>query len=601
MNTHSQARPDGGHTAAFRQDAAAQQTHTPISTCPRDTFGVLRTTVVATALVMAAMLVNVGLVTAAGDGSSGFVIRGVDQYDEVGQAVSDAGDVNGDGIGDIVIGANGASPYGKTNAGEAYVVFGRAGGFPGLLELASLFPEGGGDGSTGFVLKGVSVRNYTGVSVSGAGDINGDGIDDLIVGADEADSGGLFNSGESYVLFGRSTGFAPSIELSSLLPVGGGDGSDGFVIRGASYFVETGRSVSDAGDVNGDGIDDLIVGAYQADQAYVVFGRTTGFGATFELANLLPQNGGDGSTGFVLAGFNEVDYSGRSVSGAGDVNADGVDDLLIGAEQADANGREDAGRSYVVFGRAGGFPPLLSLADLFPGRGGDGSNGFVLKGIDIDDVSGKSVSNAGDINGDDVDDLVICAPYADPLRLDLSTTRFDGGECYVVFGRSSGFAATLELASLTPGAGGDGSNGFLIKGPRGNFKAGWSVSTAGDVNADGLDDLVIGSDGLRVSAGESYVLFGRATGFPAVVDLLSLFPSIGGDGSTGFVVLGPATEGNGAGWSVSGAGDVNADGIDDLVIGDPDAEPDFQTRTGESYVVFGRSTGFPPIFMLGDL
>jgi hypothetical protein len=127
------------------------------------------------------------------DGTNGFVLRGVDSDDYSGVAASGAGDVNGDGIADIVIGAYHAVPNGQSGAGESYVVFGRATPFPAAFELRSLFPQGGGDGSAGFVLKGIDTDDRSGGSVSGAGDVNGDGIDDLIVGARFADPNRVLN------------------------------------------------------------------------------------------------------------------------------------------------------------------------------------------------------------------------------------------------------------------------------------------------------------------------------------------------------------------------------------------------------------------------
>ncbi|AFZ51399.1 Ig-like domain-containing protein [Dactylococcopsis salina] len=208
--------------------------------------------------------------------------------------------------------------------------------FPAVLELSSL------DGSNGFTLNGVDEDDDSGESVSSAGDVNGDGIDDLIIGADGADPNGD-DSGESYVVFGDSSGFPATVELSSL------DGSNGFTLNGVDEDDFSGWSVSSAGDVNGDGIADLIIGAVFADpngddsgESYVVFGDSSGFPATVELSSL---NGGNG---FTLNGVDELDFSGGSVSGAGDVNGDGVDDLIIGASFAGFN----SGESYVVFGRA---------------------------------------------------------------------------------------------------------------------------------------------------------------------------------------------------------------------------------------------------------
>ncbi len=142
----------------------------------------------------------------------------------------------------------------------------------------------------------------------------------------------------------------------------------------------SGRSVSGAGDINGDGIDDLIIGACGADpngsasgESYVVFGRDTGFDAALELSEL------DGSNGFVINGIRRDDRSGVSVSGAGDINGDGIDDLIIGAPGAGLSGSA-SGESYVVFGRDTGFDAALELSEL------DGSNGFVLNGIDEGDL-----------------------------------------------------------------------------------------------------------------------------------------------------------------------------------------------------------------------
>ncbi|WP_297326066.1 integrin alpha, partial [Nitrosomonas sp.] len=151
----------------------------------------------------------------------------------------------------------------------------------------------------------------------------------------------------------------------------------------------------------------------------------------------------DGSNGFRLDGTAADDFSGRPVSSAGDVNGDGLDDVIVGARSADSNGYY-SGSSYVVFGQAAGFSATLNLTSL------DGSNGFRLDGAAFDG-SGYSVSNAGDVNGDGFDDVIIGAPGVDPNG-NLS------GSSYVVFGQASGFNATLNLASL------DGSNGFRLDG-----------------------------------------------------------------------------------------------------------------------------------------
>ena len=486
------------------------------------------------------------------DGSNGFILNGIDERDSSGASVSGAGDINGDGFDDLIIGALGAGPNGNNLAGESYVVFGGDQGFGASLNLSDL------DGSNGFVLNGVAMFDFSGRSVSGAGDINGDGIDDLIIGASGADPNGS-GSGESYVVFGSDQGFGASLNLSTL------DGRNGFVLNGIDQFDSSGYSVSGAGDINGDGIDDLIISATGADPngnssgaSYVVFGSDQGFGASLNLSTL------DGSNGFVLNGIAGGDGSGRSVSGAGDINGDGIDDLIISATGADPNGNS-SGASYVVFGSDQGFGASLNLSTL------DGSNGFVLNGIAAYDFSGRSVSGAGDINGDGIDDLIIGASSADP-------NGNSSGASYVVFGSDQGFGASLNLSTL------DGSNGFVLNGITAYDTSGSSVSGAGDINGDGIDDLLIGApyaDPNGNSSGASYVVFGSDQGFGASLNLSDL------DGSNGFALNG-IDQFDSSGRSVSGAGDVNGDGVNDLLIGAAGNASFGGDFTGESYVVFGR-------------
>jgi len=418
------------------------------------------------------------------DGSNGFLLKGISQFDLTGIGVARAGDVNGDGIDDVMIGARGANPNDFPDAGQIYVVFGTDQGFPAELELSAL------DGSNGFVLRGFGEIARFGFAVARAGDVNDDGFDDIIIGAKEADSNGLRNTGQSYVLFGTDQGFPAVLEASML------DGNDGFTINGVNPGDSSGYSVAGAGDINGDGIDDFMIGARNADpngkigagQAYVVFGTNLGFPPTLELSTL------DGSNGFALNGVKGDDRTGQSVDGAGDVNGDGIDDVIIGALTADSNGKVDSGRCYVVFGAHGGFPAALELSAL------DGTNGFALNAINAFDRIGYSVAGIGDTNNDGIDDIIVGGNGADPKL------RTDAGQSYVVFGTDGGFPAALELSAL------DGNNGFALNGATAGDGAGWGAR-AGDVNGDSVDDVVVGAfgvdaDGL-VNTGQSYVVFGR--------------------------------------------------------------------------------------------
>ena len=220
----------------------------------------------------------------------------------------------------------------------------------------------------------------------------------------------------------------------------------------------------------------------------------SGFDPVFELSSL------DGTNGFQINGEAAGDASGCSVASAGDVNGDGFDDLIVGG-----------GGAHVVFGQAGGFAAEIELSDL------DGTNGFQISG------AGGPVASAGDVNGDGFDDLIVGAWRR--------SERNDSGASYVVFGQAGGFAAEIELSDL------DGTNGFQISGEAAGDHSGWSVASAGDVNGDGFDDLIVGAPGADPNgsySGASYVVFGQAGGFAADIELSDL------DGTNGFQISGEA-------------------------------------------------------------
>lgn len=491
------------------------------------------------------------------DVSEGFRINGAGVGDNSGWSVSSAGDVNGDGVDDFFIGARTFTINGETR-GAGYVVFGTSAGFPTEINLADL------DGSDGFRITGAAHGDQAGSSVAWAGDVNGDNIDDLIIGATGADVYGS-NSGAVYVVFGSNTGFAASLDLSAL------DGDNGFRIDGPHAYAFAGRTVASAGDVNGDGIDDVIMGVFRGNLngeysggAYVVFGRGAGFPAVLQPDDL------DGGNGFRIVGANAQDLIGVSVAGAGDINADGVDDLIIGGPSAGPNGT-----SYVVFGSSSGFAEELNVANL------QGSNGFRIVGGSSGDSAGFSVASAGDVNGDQIDDLIIGGTYVD-------ANNNSSGAAYVVFGNAAGFGAVIDLDDL------DGGNGFRLGGLGAGDRAGHTVASAGDVNGDGLADLIVGTpyaDPNGIDSGTTYVVFGSRQGFAAEFDLSSL------DGTNGFTILGAAAD-DYSGWSVAAAGDVNGDGIDDLIVGSMGADAN-GNYSGASYIIYGRP-GPAPVVYVGD-
>jgi hypothetical protein len=214
--------------------------------------------------------------------TQGFMIEGAAAGDNSGNSASSAGDFNGDGLSDVIVGAPYANPQGRHWAGSSYVIYGQKGGYLAPLDLAHLNATQGVsiEGAAGNDGSGWSV-SYSGHSVSSAGDFNGDGINDVIVGAYYASPQGRGQAGSSYIIYGQKGGYPTSIDLTYL------NATQGVIIEGVTGNDGSGYSVSSAGDFNGDGINDVIVGAANAKSqgrigagsSYVIYGKKDGYPA----------------------------------------------------------------------------------------------------------------------------------------------------------------------------------------------------------------------------------------------------------------------------------------------------------------------------------
>lgn len=451
-------------------------------------------------------------------------------------------------------------------------------------------------GRGGFAIDAENTADSAGAAVSGAGDVDGDGLDDVLIGAPrhEVDDAVW---GRTYVVFG--TDDTERIRLSDVA-----SGTHGFMIDPVSEARGSGRAVGGGGDVDGDGLADVIVGAQSEGASHVIFGKSSG--ETVALTKI-----GAGVGGFRIDGAYSL---GGVVDVLGDVNGDALSDLLVAAAPGSPGGGL-SGWVHVVFGKNDGSS--VDVSDLPLGAGGFSIDAGA-EGPFPEFASGVPASGAGDVNGDSLTDIVrggslpdvpSCVVFgraaSEPVTLsdlmmgvggfcigdelelgkwagsvagggDLNRDGFAdvalsyGKDIYVVFGKNDGDPVLLADIEV-------GDGGFKIT--RFGNRDLLQVAFAGDVNGDGFDDVLVGAAEPVGSSGHpptrAYVVFGKADGDPVDLDDIA--------GGTGGFAL--STEAPTRTIAVDGAGDVNGDGFDDIILGAP-GDSD-SPLPGRSYVIFG--------------
>jgi hypothetical protein len=481
---------------------------------------------------------------------------GPEEHAVFGRSVSTAGDVNGDGFSDVII-----------SSVSSTVPFDRVYVFHGAPDGLSPEPDWIEDGSPGSLF---------GLSVAVAGDVNGDGYHDVLVSAVHHDNGDG-TVGRVFCYHGSAAGLTTA---------------DWHVQSTEPDTSSFGYNVATAGDVNGDGFDDVIIGEYHATGDVYDEGRA--------LIYLGSADGLETTPVWVTEGGQETCYYGVNVSTAGDVNADGYDDVLVSATRYDTE-IYGAGRVYLYLGSPAG-----------PSTTPDWTHDGETVAIQV----GLCVANAGDTDGDGYADVLISSFYTDPESME---------------GRACLFRGCPSGLEDTPA--------WTAYGDNAEARFGEELATAGDINGDGLSDVVIGAYGYTGEfemSGAAFVFYGTRDGLtPDPVWFLEgeqagewfggkvgTAGDVNGDGFSDLLVAaylhdgdydaqgraslflgsgdrartnaGWVTESNQAealfGWSVARAGDVNGDGIDDVLVGAPDFD-NGEIDEGAAFLFLGTSNG----------
>jgi hypothetical protein len=456
---------------------------------------------------------------------------GESKEDQSGVSVASAGDVNGDGYDDFLIGASYYNAS-KGNEGKTYLFFGDrtnswSRGMSCSQADASFIGENEGDQAGGYV--------------AGVGDVNGDGYDDILINAflnDDAKS----EAGKVYLIFGRESGWVDNFNLTNA--------NASFV--GEYSGDKIGMRLAGVGDVNGDEVDDFLISSkfYNASKGeegktYLFFGNTT---------NIWTQNMNCSTANASFIGEHTGDLCGFSLGGGGDINNDGYDDFLIGAIGDDTN-ENNAGKVYLFLGNTTDTwskNKNCSEADAsFLGEGEAGEGGYL----------GYSIAGEGDVNNDGFDDLLISAGYYDN----------DTGKSYLIFGRTSDWSRNVNITN---------ANASFV-GEHESDTSGFCIAFAGDSNNDGYDDFLIGASTYNASKGNEgkiYLFFGDATDtWTKNVNCSEADASFIGE-----------SQDDKSGKAVAGAGDINGDGLDDILIGVSGNDDGGQTA-GKTYLIFGVS------------
>ena len=488
----------------------------------------------------------------------GFRILGNSTNDSSGSSASNAGDIDGDGYGDILVGASGASYNGGVDSGVVYIIYGKNKNI-GDVFLGHLTQD---QGFSVFIGAHHYYMGNIGTSVSNIGDINQDGFDDFIVGGSQGNDA---YEAQSYVIFGGPKG-------QSDIDVGNLNNERGFKIIAKNYGDNMGSSVSGAGDFNGDGTQDIIIGAFEAPsngkpgtgESYILYLTSSSNPPTASPTTLTPTSKPTMPTrelanvdlsslnneqGIITNGANSYDYSGESISSAGNFNGDGIDDLVIGAPGASPYGRLRGGVVYIIYGSSKNVNNI-GLSNI------TSDIGIKILGAKENDYTGRLVSGAGDVNKDGYDDVIIHAP------------GYNSPSCaYLIYGGIDKNDIDLYNLNYTQGIKISGSS-FGVE----------VIGGIGDINNDGHKDILVsGYIYGNIHTSTSYVIYGN--NFNNDINLDNF------NDQKVFVITRDSCSGV---QSVSAAGDFNNDGYGDFAVNILHNDNNYHVEYCDVYVILGQ-------------